>query len=87
MSLRPLLQTLEEDARLGALASAVGAGARPHAHMSSGVRSLLLAALAEDERGLAGRPILFVAADDRGARDLARELGAFLAPRRVRYYP
>ncbi len=87
MSLRPLLQTLEEDARLGALATAVGTGARPHAHMSSGVRSLLLAALAEDERGLAGRPILFVAADDRGARDLARELGAFLAPRRVRYYP
>ncbi len=28
-----------------------------------------------------------VAADDRGARDLARELGAYLAPRRVRYYP
>jgi transcription-repair coupling factor (superfamily II helicase) len=28
-----------------------------------------------------------VAADDIGARDLARALGAYLAPRRVRYYP
>ncbi len=28
-----------------------------------------------------------VAADDIGARDLARSLGAYLAPRRVRYYP
>ncbi len=28
-----------------------------------------------------------VAADDVGARDLARALGAYLAPRRVRYYP
>jgi transcription-repair coupling factor (superfamily II helicase) len=28
-----------------------------------------------------------VAADDVGARDLARTLGAYLAPRRVRYYP
>jgi transcription-repair coupling factor (superfamily II helicase) len=87
MSLRPLLDTLEDDADLGALAAAVGAGEAPQAHMSSGVRPLLLAALAEDDRAFAGRPILFVAADDRGARDLARELGAFLAPRRVRYYP
>ena len=87
MSLRPLLDTLEDDADFGALAAAVGAGEAPKAHMSSGVRPLLLAALAEDDRAFAGRPILFVAADDRGARDLARELGAFLAPRRVRYYP
>jgi transcription-repair coupling factor (superfamily II helicase) len=87
MSLRPLLQTLEEADPLGELAAAVGAGERPAAHMSSGLRPLLLAALAEDERALAGRPVLFVAADDRGARDLARDLGAYLAPRRVRYYP
>jgi transcription-repair coupling factor (superfamily II helicase) len=87
MALRSLLDTLEDNADLGALAAAVGAGEAPHAHMSSGVRPLLLAALSEDPRAFAGRPILFVAADDRGARDLARELGAFLAPRRVRYYP
>ncbi|MCB0877240.1 MAG: DEAD/DEAH box helicase, partial [Solirubrobacterales bacterium] len=50
-------------------------------------RPYLLAALAEAEPGLGGRPILIVAADDRGARDLATELGAYLAPRRVRFYP
>jgi transcription-repair coupling factor (superfamily II helicase) len=87
MSLRPLVELLEDNAELGALAAAVGSGQAPQAHMSSGVRPLLLAALAEDERAFAGRPVLFVAADDRGARDLARELGAYLEPRRVRYYP
>ena len=87
MSLRPLIATLEDDADLGALAAAIGEGTAPLAHMSSGVRPLLLAALAEDERAFGGRPVLLVAADDRGARDLARELGSFLAPRRVRYYP
>ncbi|MET0730302.1 MAG: CarD family transcriptional regulator, partial [Solirubrobacterales bacterium] len=39
------------------------------------------------DEGLASRPALVVAADDVGARDLARALGAYLAPRRVRYYP
>ncbi|HEY5052178.1 MAG TPA: transcription-repair coupling factor, partial [Solirubrobacterales bacterium] len=38
-------------------------------------------------RGLAERPALLVAADDRSARDLAADLRAYLAPRRVRYYP
>src|ERR671911_2341147 len=47
----------------------------------------LLAALVAAEHGLAGRPALIVTPDDRSARDLARELGAYLAPRRVRYYP
>ena len=54
---------------------------------SVSLRPFLLAALAEAEPGLSGRPVLCVAADDRGARDLAGELGAYLAPRRVRYYP
>ena len=49
--------------------------------------SLLLAALLEDDRGLAGRPALLVSADDRLARDLAADLRAYLAPRRVRFYP
>ncbi|MGI8726285.1 MAG: transcription-repair coupling factor [Solirubrobacterales bacterium] len=61
--------------------------APPEAFMSAGVRPLILAALCEDPGALGSRPVLLVAADDRGARDLARELGAFLAPRRVRYYP
>ncbi|KAA0272552.1 MAG: transcription-repair coupling factor [Acidobacteria bacterium] len=55
--------------------------------VSAALRPFLLAALAEAEPGLAGRPMLVVAADDRGARDLAGELGAYLAPRRVRHYP
>src|SRR6188472_862380 len=41
----------------------------------------------EDDRGLAGRPALLVSADDRSARDLANDLRAYLAPRRVRLYP
>ncbi len=87
MSLRPLIESLDQNAELGELAAAIESGAAPQAHMSSGLRPLLLAALAEDQRAFAGRPVLFVAADDRGARDLARELGAYLEPRRVRYYP
>ncbi len=54
---------------------------------SGAIRPYLLAALIDSERALAGRPVLVVAADDVGARDLARALGAYLAPRRVRYYP
>ena len=54
---------------------------------SASIRPYLLAALIDAEEGLAGRPALVVAADDVGARDLARALGAYLAPRRVRYYP
>ncbi len=54
---------------------------------SATLRPLLLAALLEDDRGLAGRPALLVSADDRSARDLAADLRAYLAPRRVRYYP
>jgi transcription-repair coupling factor (superfamily II helicase) len=54
---------------------------------SAMLRPLLLAALLEDDRGLAGRPALLVSADDRSARDLAADLRAYLAPRRVRLYP
>ena len=87
MSLRPLIPLIAEDPALADLVRAIDAGERPAAHMSAGVRPLLLAALAEDPAALGSRPVLFVAADDRSARDLARELGAYLAPRRVRYYP
>jgi transcription-repair coupling factor (superfamily II helicase) len=54
---------------------------------SAMLRPLLLAALLEDDRGLADRPALMVAPDDRSARDLAADLRAYLAPRRVRLYP
>ncbi len=90
MPLRPLLELASGDEDFSALAAEVGAarpGAGLEAPVSVGLRPYLLAALAESEPGLAGRPLLCVAADDRGARDLASELGAYLAPRRVRYYP
>ena len=90
MSLRPLLELAQADPDFGALAAAVGErrGNGPvSAHVSPGLRPFLIAGLAECEPGLAGRPLLCVAADDRGARDLAAELAAYVAPRRVRLYP
>ena len=54
---------------------------------SAAIRPYLLAALLDSDRALGGRAALVVAPDDLGARDLARALGAYLAPRRVRYYP
>ncbi|MEX2448919.1 MAG: CarD family transcriptional regulator, partial [Solirubrobacterales bacterium] len=90
MSLRPLLEIAAENERLHALAARVR-DAAPDQPVEIGVsvtlRPLLLASLLEDERGLAGRPALLVSADDRSARDLAADLGAYLAPRRVRLYP
>jgi len=89
-SLRPLLELAEEAPEVAALAAAVAGaadGKTVTARIPAGIRPFLLAALAEADPGLADRPILLVAADDRGARDLAREVGAYLAPRRVRYYP
>ncbi len=90
MSLRPLLELAAEDERLHALAGRVreaGGGEPVAIGASATLRPLLLATLLEDDRGLAGRPALLVSADDRSARDLAADLRAFLAPRRVRLYP
>ncbi|HEU4804129.1 MAG TPA: transcription-repair coupling factor, partial [Solirubrobacterales bacterium] len=90
MALRSLLEVAEGDEAFAALAARVAAadgGDGTTVPVSTGLRPYLLAALAEAEPGLAGRPLLVVAADDRGARDLAGELDAYLAPRRVRYYP
>jgi transcription-repair coupling factor (superfamily II helicase) len=90
MSLRPLIEIAAENERLHALAGDVRAasGGEPVAiGASATLRPLLLATLLEDDRGLAGRPALLVSADDRSARDLAADLRAYLAPRRVRFYP
>ncbi|MGN6257189.1 MAG: transcription-repair coupling factor [Solirubrobacterales bacterium] len=103
MSLRPLIEIAAENERLHALAGDVRAAAEeggatlqtnglqsrpgPEVRASAMLRPLLLAALLEDDRGLAGRPALLVGADDRSARDLAADLHAYLAPRRVRLYP
>ena len=56
-------------------------------HASGSIQPYLIAALAEDADALGERPVVVVAPDDVAARDLARELGAYLAPRRVRHYP
>jgi transcription-repair coupling factor (superfamily II helicase) len=91
MSLRPLLRIAAEDERFRLLAAATGAaaGGREAASVlaSNAIRPYLLAALLDDPDALADRPALVVAADDIAARDLARDLGAYLAPRRVHHYP
>jgi transcription-repair coupling factor (superfamily II helicase) len=92
MSLRPLVDLAAESERIHALAGEVRAaadagGEQVGLRASVTLRPLLLATLLEDERGLDGRPALLVSADDRSARDLAADLRAYLAPRRVRFYP
>jgi transcription-repair coupling factor (superfamily II helicase) len=91
MSLRPLIEIAAENERLHALAGrvrdAAAGGEAVGVRASSMLRPLLLAALLEDDRGLAGRPALLVSPDDRSGRDLAADLRAYLAPRRVRFYP
>ncbi len=81
-ALRSLLGFLGEDPQAQTLA---GEGGR--AFVSSSLRPYLIAALAEIAPGEQTRPTLVVVGDDRAARDLAADLRAWLAPRRVRYYP
>ena len=81
MPLRSLLAHIEEDPAALKLAREGG-----NAFVSSSLRPYLIAALADlDERR--ERAHLIVVGDDRAARDLAGDLRAWLAPRRVRYYP
>jgi transcription-repair coupling factor (superfamily II helicase) len=79
MALRSLLGAIEEDAAAVKLANEGG-----HAFVSASLRPYVIAALVD--RG-AERPTLVVVGDDRAARDLAGDLRAWLAPRRVRLYP
>ena len=58
-----------------------------HAFVSASLRPYLIAALADRDEASRARPTLVVVGDDRAARDLAGDLRAWLAPRRVRYYP
>ncbi len=84
MSLRSLLGLIEDDPVATTLAREGG-----HAFVSASLRPYLIAALADREPSgdAALRPTLVVVGDDRAARDLAADLSAWLAPRRVRYYP
>ena len=86
-TLRSLLDIALADERFASLASEIGAGEAVDLRASGPIRPYLLAALLDSDEALGGSPALVVAADDVGARDLARALGAYLAPRRVRYYP
>ncbi|MGA2163478.1 MAG: transcription-repair coupling factor, partial [Solirubrobacteraceae bacterium] len=93
MSLRPLLGLAQDDPGAARLASEGG-----HAFVSASLRPYLIAGLAEigsgggvaepgATRSVGPRPTLVVVGDDRAARELASDLRAWLAPRRVRYYP
>jgi transcription-repair coupling factor (superfamily II helicase) len=79
MPLRSLLGAIEEDPAATTLARDGG-----RAFVSSSLRPFLIAALLDGARA---RPAMVVVGDDRAARDLAADLGAWLAPRRVRFYP
>ncbi len=81
-SLRLLLGLIEQDESAWALAGEGG-----HAFVSQALRPYLIAALADADERARRRPTLVVVGDDRAARDLAADLGAWLSPRRVRYYP
>ncbi|HEV3047752.1 MAG TPA: transcription-repair coupling factor [Solirubrobacteraceae bacterium] len=87
-SLRALLGLAAEDEPTARLAREGG-----RAFVSASLRPYTIAALAaaspegEIDGRARGRATLVVVGDDRGARDLAGDLGAWLAPRRVRYYP
>src|SRR5450631_2897566 len=81
-ALRSLLGLIEEDEQALRLAREGG-----HAFVSSSLRPYVIAALADLDEPARARPTLVVVGDDRAARDLAGDLGAWLAPRRVRYYP
>jgi transcription-repair coupling factor (superfamily II helicase) len=80
--LRTLLGLVGEDDAAVRLAREGG-----HAFVSASLRPYLIAALAEVDCDSLARPTLVVVGDDRAARDLAADLRAWLAPRRVRYYP
>jgi transcription-repair coupling factor (superfamily II helicase) len=82
MSLRALLGFVADDPAASRLAREGG-----RAFVSASLRPYLIAGLADS--GAAGRahPTLVVVGDDRAARELAGDLRAWLAPRRVRYYP
>src|SRR4051794_19597952 len=87
MSLRPLLDIAATDERFAQLSEAARGGGVAEVHMPAAIRPYLLAALVSSGDGLGDRPALIVAPDDIAARDLARDLRAYLAPRPVRHYP
>ncbi len=80
--LRTLLGLAQDDQAALRLARDGG-----HAFVSGALRPYVVAALADMQADTQAHATLVVVGDDRAARDLAGDLGAWLAPRRVRYYP
>ncbi len=85
MSLRGLLPLAREGDAYPHLVEATRA--RGSALVSGSLQPFLLAALSDDPDLFADGPVVVVAPDDVAARDLARDLSTWLAPRRVRHYP
>jgi transcription-repair coupling factor (superfamily II helicase) len=81
-ALRTLLGLAQEDEAPAKLAREGG-----HAFVSASLRPYMIAALSDLDESARQRPVMVVVGDDRAARDLAADLRAWLAPRRVRYYP
>jgi transcription-repair coupling factor (superfamily II helicase) len=81
-ALRTLLGLAHEDEAPARLAREGG-----HAFVSASLRPYIIAALCELDDPAHRRAVMVVVGDDRAARDLAGDLRAWLAPRRVRYYP
>ena len=77
--LSALLHHADDDPQTGRLHADGG-----RAFVSVSLRPFLIAALLGRDPS---RPAIVVAGDDRQARELAASLRAWLAPRRVRYYP
>ncbi len=77
--LATLLRHADDDPQTGRLHADGG-----RAFVSVSLRPFLIAALLNRDPA---KPAIVVAGDDRQARDLAGSLRAWLAPRRVRYYP
>ncbi len=84
MTLTRLLEKANESPELERLAREAAASPQS-AFVSASLRPFVVAALLESAQ-FTGRPALVVAGDDRGARDLAADLRAFVGPR-VRFYP
>jgi transcription-repair coupling factor (superfamily II helicase) len=86
-SLRAVLELAADGDSFNALATALGDEQAVEAHVSGALRPFVLAALLEQPEVLRRGPALIVATDDRSARDLAADVGSYLAPRPVRLYP
>src|ERR1700676_8189 len=82
MALRSLLGLIGQDASAQRLGKEGG-----HGFVSGAPPAYAVAALADIGPVERARPTLVVVGDDRAARDIAADLRAWLAPRRVRYYP